>query len=348
MSTMPLKYFLFNIKSCFILVVVTLLVAIQTQGVLKMFKIKCVKKVFMYSFFVLILLVMFNCKDASAAEAGPINFPAGSSGVMIGQAPPFPGLFLDIKTSYTSSKGMYDGSGNKIDGYDWNMNAYVETVRIIPRYSFKLLGATLYSQLVIPMVYVESSLSVQGHEVFDESESGIGNITITPLIMEWQKGIHRYTLGLDIATEIGTYDKNKNANPASGYNSIIPVLAYRYNDPKGLDFGLKISPLFNLENTSTDYKTGTILTVENCTAWNFGALKIGIVGGYTQQLEGDELEGSDIGNKMKHLNVGPSITYQLGRYMINMNYQKGIIAENTTMNDAFYISVSMPAFMPKH
>lgn len=310
-----------------------------------MFRFNFLKCFCVIAMFVMMFVVWDG--EASAAESGPINFPAGSSGIMIGQAPPFPGVFLELKTSYTGSDALYDNNADEINYLDWKLKAFTETFRIIPRYKNKILGADAFSQVIIPLVHLDGSLSAYGHEVYDETETGLGNITISPLVLDWNKGTNHFVTGLDIATEIGSYDKNNNLNPATGYTSIIPVVAFRHNDPQGLDFGLKVAPLFNLENRHTDYKTGTILTVENVTGWNFGKLKVGVVGGYTQQLTDDEQDGSKIrDNRMKKLNIGPSVSYMFKSFVLEVNFQKGLIAENTTKDDMVYVNISMPLTMP--
>ena len=290
-----------------------------------------------------------------AAESGALNYPAGSPGPLVGEFPPIQGLFMVSQTSYTTSTALYDSHGDKIDADDFSMDAWAETFRILASYPRQLWGARLYSQLVIPIVHVDSSLSVStpfgSIDIFDDSDAGLGNITVSPLIMNWYfPESHQYfTVGLDIALEAGaSYSANSPVNAGTGYNTIMPVLAYRYDNPNGFDIGARLTPMFNLENDNTDYDTGDMVAVDFTTGWNIGKWKVGIVGGYTKQFENDQKNGVDIPNsKMESLLVGPSIMYSVGPIIINLNYQKGVLAENTSKNDSFWLNFTIPLYVPE-
>ena len=301
---------------------------------------------------VLLAMCMLLPLHAVAAESGAVNYPAGSPGTLVGEFPSIPGLFGVSQTSYTTSKGLYDNDGDKIN--DFEMDAWAETFRLVASYPTKFLGANLYSQLVIPVVKLENSLTVSTpggpFEVFDDSDSGLGNIIISPLIMNWHKPDSNsyYTIGLDIATTWGaSYDADKPVNVATGYSSFIPVLAYRYDVPNGIDLGVRASYLINQENSDTDYDSGDMLCLDLFGGWNFGKWQVGITGGYTQQLTDDEQNGNEIDNhRMKLLQLGPSITYMNGPMIIEVNYQKGLLAENTSKNDSFWLNFTLPLYVP--
>lgn len=305
----------------------------------------------------LVWLVIFTVclvTPSMAAENGPINYIAGASGVFIGEFPPIPGLFVVSQTSHITSNALYDGNGDKIAEDDFDFSVWAQTFRFVASYPKQLWGANLYSQLVVPIVNVDNSLTVntaQGSlDIFDDSDTGLGNLTLSPLILNWQKkASHQYfTLGLDIALEAGaSYEKDRQVNAGTGYTSIIPVLAYRYDNPNGLDVGIKAHPMFNLKNDYTHYDSGDMLIAEFTAGWNFDNWKPGIVGGYTHQYEADEDNGTKVDDsELRSLNIGPSITYSKGPLIVNLNYQKSVIAENTSMNDAFWLNFTLPLYVP--
>lgn len=289
-----------------------------------------------------------------AAENGALNYPAGSPGVMIGEFPPIPGLFLAAQTSFTTSDALYDGNGDEIEGSDFEMDVWVETFRFIASYPKQLWGARLYSQLVVPVVMIDNSLTISTRdysvEVFDDDDTGLGNITVSPILLNWQKPeSHQYfTAGMDVVFEAGgSYDKDNSVNAATGYNTIIPVAAYRYDDPEGLDIGIKANLMFNLENSNTDYDTGDMIAFDFMAGWNVGQWKFGLVGGYTDQYEPDQYRGNDVDDSdMRSLLMGPSVTYSAGPLMININVQKGLIAENTSKNDSYWVNIAVPLYVP--
>lgn len=300
-----------------------------------------------------ILSVAALASPAMAAEDGPLNYPAGSPGSMVGQFPPFAGLFMISQTSFSTSDALYDSNGDEIKSRDFSMDAWVETVRFVASYPTQLWGAHLYSQLVLPIGNVDSSLSVNtgsgSMSIFDEDDTALGNITVSPLIMNWTLSEHQYfTVGMDIALKQGgdSYDADSSVNVATGYNSIIPLFAYRYNDPQGLDIGAKFAYLINQENSSTDYDTGDMLAIDFTAGWNFGKLGVGIVGGYTDQLENDKQYGVEIeDSKLRTLTLGPSLTYSMGPVTINVNMQKGILTENSSRSDSYWINVALPLYV---
>ncbi len=301
-----------------------------------------------------VILGMNTPSAVLAAENGALNYPAGSPAVFIGEFPPIPGLFAVSQTSYTASDSLYDANGDKIEDQDFELVAWVETFRFLVSYPYRLWGANLYSQLVLPLVSVESSLTISTpygpYEAFDDSDSGLANIAIAPVILNWhQPESYQYiTFGVDFVLYSGaSYDEENSVNAATGYNTIMPQVAYRYDDPNGFDLGFKANLMFNLENGATNYDTGDMLVLDLLAGWNVGKWKLDIVGGYTHQYASDQKNGNDVNNsKLRSLNMGPSITYSAGPLIVNVNYQKGLLAENSSMNDTFWLNIALPLYVP--
>ncbi|MBU1170233.1 MAG: transporter [Proteobacteria bacterium] len=313
----------------------------------------CIKKVFIT---LSVILCIAMVSTSMAAEDGALNYIPGAPGSVLGEFPPIPGLFVIAQTSYTSSDALYDHHGDEIKDLDFNLDAWAQTFRFLASYPHKVWGANIYSQLVVPMVSVDTSASVDTHSpagvvsLFDEDDRGLGNLTISPIILNWQQAeSHQYfTAGLDIALEKGaSYTKDKHVNAGTGYSTIMPVLAWRYDDPDGLDFGVKANVMFNMENDYTHYDTGDMLSLEFIGGWNLGKMKVGLIGAYTLQYEDDESNGSEVADsKMKSLVIGPSIAYSMGPLIINLNYQKGILAENGPMTDTLWLNIALPLYVP--
>ncbi len=313
-------------------------------------KFKKIMKLYVCATLVLSLLISVN---AMAAESGPVNYPAGSPGALVGEFPPIPGLFFVSQTSFVSGRGLFDGDGNEVG--DFEMDAWAETFRFLASYPTTILGANVYSQLVLPIAKVDQSFSMHGFSIGDDKDAGLSNVTVTPLLLNWHRGNSHYTVGLDIALKGFNYDEDNFTNVATGYNSVIPVVAYRYDKPNGLDIGGRASIVYNFENSDTDYKSGALLALDLFGGWNFGKWQVGITGGYTQQLSDDSGSGYDAleamhqvsnGNRMKELKLGPSITYNSGPMIFEVNYQRGLIAENTIKSDSIWFNFTMPLYVP--
>ncbi len=281
---------------------------------------------------------------ALAAENGVLNYPAGAPAIFIGAFPPMPGLFMASQSTYTYADALYNSKGNKL-AVPFKLAAESETFRFLASYSAELFGAHLLSQLVVPMVHLDLKVPNfgPGPASFSDSGTGFGNITISPLIMSWNLSRTQHVaLGLDIATEAATYSATKIASVGNGYTSFMPTLAYRYDDPTGFDIGIAPRLVFNTLNSTTNYQTGTALIVDLEAGYNVGKWKLGVAGGYTQQLEDNSVNGVNIGNRLKQFALGPSITYTSLPYIFNLNWQPSLYAENGAAVSSIWANVALP------
>ena len=301
------------------------------------------------------LAVLACCGVANAAEPGALNYPPGSSGVLQNALPPIPGLFAVSQTGYSYANGLYDGNGNKISALDYRLNAKVETLRLIASYPFQLFGAHLYQQVVIPLGGVNQTITPLvgpfAGTHFDSSSTGLGNVAIDPFILLWDLPNHqKATLGLEIGTPLATYDKAKalagKVNFGNGYTSFMPVAGYRYDVPNGPVASVMGRAYFNTTNSTTNYRTGTILEADFNLGWNFDRWQVGIVGSFTKQVSDDVQRGVAIGNRLTALAAGPSIAYNFGAGVVNLNYQPAIHTSNGANTSSVWLNVAFPLYVP--
>ncbi|CCD90959.1 conserved exported hypothetical protein [Bradyrhizobium sp. ORS 375] len=295
---------------------------------------------------------------AWAAENATTNYPAGSPGIFLGTFPPIPGLFAISQTNYTSANGLYDGQGNKLP-INFKLSAVSETMRFLASYPGEFLGAHIYSQLVVPVVHLESSNPGGSFQA-----NGLANITFSPVILHWALSpVQSLTVGLDLMPNTGTYSARQPLNVGTNYTTISPTVAYRYADPKGFEFA--VAPRLLLNGTNTDsvdaftqmsqqYRSGDALVLDFNAGYNVGAWKFGMVGGYTHQYQDDKINGVKAfnlagiqdGNRLKSLNLGPSLSYNAGAYQINLNYQHTFHVENGTRSDTVWANLAFPIWVP--
>lgn len=298
---------------------------------------------------------------AKAAENGVINYPAGSPGIFLDAFPPLPGIFAVSQTNYTSSKGLYDGNGRKLP-VNFSVASVSETARFLASWPTQFLGAHLYSQLVVPLVHVEST-NPGGSFV----TNGFANITVSPLIMDWRLGQFQSVFGgLDIIPNTGTYSASRTLNVGTNYTSISPTFGYHYLDPNGFEFAIGPRFLFNTgaNNASVNrnvfpfvgqsYRSGDAFVTDFHIGYNFGQWKVGAVGGYVNQYTDDKVNGVKAfnaagvqnGNRLKSFAAGPSLSYNLGPVQINVNYQHTFAVANGTKGDSVWANVAFPLWMP--
>jgi hypothetical protein len=272
-----------------------------------------------------------------ALEGGISPYPVGASGAAIASMPPIAGLFVREQFSYRASNGLYDNNGDKMP-VPFQSSSFAATTRLIAAYPLTWFGAKVYSQVVLPAVSLD--LDVAGSS---GRYNGLSNVTLSPAILQWRLLPHLSAIaGLDVALANGPYSSTR-PSVAVGYTSVQPVLALRYNEPNGPDVGLLTRFMWNRTNGDTGYRSGDGLVTDFSAGWNFGKWKLGVVGGYLNQYEDDKRQGVVVkDNRSRSLGIGPSIVYDAGPLNINLNYQHGFYAANTSKSHALWLNFSFP------
>jgi len=284
-----------------------------------------------------VVLALASARQAHAFEGGASPYPTGAAGTNFANFPSIPGLFALEQFNYTSANGLYGNNGNKLP-IPFSINAYSATTRLLASYPFQILGANVYSQLVVPVVSLHTNIAGS-----KDTQNGLANVTLSPVILAFQP-LRNLEIagGIDIALESGSYSPSK-PSVAVGYTSIQPVFSIRYNNPAGLDIGISNRLLLNTKNSETGYRSGDGYDADFTAGWNFGKWKVGVVGGYLNQYSDDRSNGTVIlGNRAKSFAIGPSIVNDFGPVNINLNYQKGLYAANTSKSNALWLNIAIP------
>lgn len=272
-----------------------------------------------------------------ALEGGISPYPVGASGAAIASMPPIPGLFVREQFSYRASNGLYDNNGDKL-AVPFQSSSFAATTRLIAAYPVTWFGAKVYSQVVLPAVTLD--LDVAGTS---GRYNGLSNATLSPAILQWPLTPRLNAIaGLDVSLANGSYSSTR-PSVAVGYTSVQPVFALRYNEPNGPDVGLLTRFMLNRTNGDTGYRSGDALVTDFSAGWNFGKWKVGVVGGYLNQYEDDKRQGAVVrDNRSRSFGIGPSIVYDAGPLNININYQHGVYAANTSKSHALWLNFSFP------
>jgi len=282
------------------------------------------------------LLAAGLMNDANAFEGGVSPYPAGAVGTNIADLPPIPGLFALEQFNYSFANGLYGNDGKKLP-IPFSTSVYSATTRLLVSYPFQLLGANVYTQLVIPVVSLHTSVEGQS-----STQNGLSNITLTPVLLQWHLTQNlAIASGIDVAFETGSYSPAK-SSVAVGYTSVQPVISVRYNVPNGIDVGVANRFLLNEKNGATNYTSGDGYISEFAAGWNFGPWKLGVVGAYLNQFSDDKSDGVNVGNRMRTFGIGPSLVYSARTWNINLNYQQGVYAANTAKSNNVWLNIAIP------
>ena len=273
-----------------------------------------------------------------ASEGGGSAYPNGAETLGVAQLPP-PGTYVISYSSYYNASRFNDADGNS-QVPDFKVEALAETARLVNVTDIKIFGATWAQQVFIPLVDLSvDAAGAHGHK------SGIGDITINPLVLSWSKGANHWVVTMDINAPTGRYNKNDMANIGRHYWTFEPVVAFTHAKPEGgVEASVKLMYDFNTRNTATDYKTGQEFHTDFALGYKVGKWTAGMDGYYYRQVTDDTQYGVKVGDngyKGEALALGPVVRYQAGTVPIWFQWQHEVMAHNRTQGDRFWIKAAL-------
>lgn len=261
-----------------------------------------------------------------ASESGVGHYSPGAMASFIDAAPP--GLAaLNFFNYYSGSAG-----GDKrlpfggIVAANLDVTTYADVFGLAYKSPFGILDGKFAAAVLVPYVWVDVKAQVDlnsrlfpriGRTVArQDTADGVGDITLIPFWLAWNKGDFKWDVRLDIYAPTGDYTQGKLANVGLNYWTFEPVVSFSYLSSK---IGLEISAFagmdFNTKNGDTDYQSGNIfhldLTVaEHLPLSKYGFIGIGFNAFYWQQFTGDSGSGAVLGDfEGRTQGIGPVISY---------------------------------------
>jgi len=262
---------------------------------------------------------------ALAAEGGITHVLPGSAATLIDLLPTKPGwiaagAYLNYRGN-TSAEKLLPIAGSVAAGLDATSNAVLAG----GFYTFepKVLGAYYSVGAFLPYVSMDVSASLSttaGAIRRADSASGLGDLTLIPLMLAWKDETPwQYNALLPIYVPTGQYEKGRLANPGLNYWTFDPTVGVSYNNQKtGLNAAAYAGVGFNTENTATGYKSGTLFhldgSVQQLLPVGPGFLGIGAEAFYIDQISSDSGGNALLGDfKSRTSGLGPVLTYILPR-----------------------------------
>jgi hypothetical protein len=179
----------------------------------------------------------------------------------------------------------------------------------------QFFGAQYAYGMFIPIVYIDIDTNLRiGNLPVRRQEDifNVGDITLIPAVLFWNKGNYHFTLAEYIITPTGEYDVDNLANTGLNYWTFDTNIAATYlNANTGQDYSVNIGYNYNTENSDTNYQTGEELHIDYMINQFFSeSWAIGIHGFYLKQLTGDSGRGAILGDfKGEAAGVGPAILW---------------------------------------
>lgn len=236
-----------------------------------------------------------------AVEGGLGAYLLGSRTTAAGIVPG-PGSYLGL--DLVTSSGSVDGLS--LGGLPIRADTDLDVTFAKFSYTYvldtSLWGGTPAFNLNVPIV-LDANLTFTGVTPplvgvpISDSASGIGDITITPMV-GWHSGMLHYSAGLSVFAPTGSYSTASVDVPGRTINalntgkniwSFQPVFAVTHLNPEtGLELSGAASLLFSTRNNATDYQNAPALNLEGTvmqhlpSGWAFGLT------GYAYQQLGDD------------------------------------------------------------
>ena len=275
--------------------------------------------------------------SAALAVEGADQYPNGAENWLAGAAPPPGNYFINYAGHYSATKR--DGSGNALPV---KVSADFDAARFLQVTETRLLGANWGWHVIVPVVH--QTVEAPNGKV---STTGLGDITINPLVLGWHTPTWHYGVGLDINVPTGQYDKNDGRRSiGANYISVEPIFAASYLDQNGWDVSGKFMLNFKGKNTDTNYQSGTEFRLDYLAGKNVGPWGVGLSGYYVKQISDDELGGVKVGadgNRGQVLAIGPSVKYTLSPgTLLVAQWQRETHVENRFSGNKVWLKLIMP------
>ncbi len=297
-------------------------------------------------FMTAIMLVLCCSVSSFATENGQIMYPIGVNTVLNGILPAPGQTMLLNYMQYYSADTLNDSDGNSTLP-DFNVDVFVEALRVLHTWERPLGPFTVTSGFVLPVVYLDMDLGL-GFPGTSDSAFGLGDITLQPLNIGYSNASHTlFTyLALDLAVPTGSYSENDLANVGSNHYAFQPSLSVTWFATPKLELSGTALLEYDFENKDTDYQSGISTSFEyNAGYMVTDKLQLGLQGFFLTQISDDEVDGEKYldGHRSKVNAIGPQLRYNLksGSALV-LKWQHEFGAENRTEGDRVWLQFAMP------
>ncbi|KAF0813093.1 hypothetical protein IGB42_02493 [Andreprevotia sp. IGB-42] len=267
---------------------------------------------------------------ACAEEGGTGHYMPGSMSSFIDSVPPAPTFLMRLNAlHYGGDMGKnikVPIAGNivadadvDIDGLGLTM-VWRPDITLPENWSYAMGGTIPVIKVDVHARGTAAALNGQPGRELSDSDSGLGDIMLMPLMVAYQVSPDfSSNFRISAYAPTGRYTEGKLANTGKNYWSFEPTLGLMYfGKQNGIEASLFSGITFNTRNKDSDYQTGTQIHFDGTVAQHFplwgGLAGAGLSAYYYKQVEGDSGSGATLGDfKAKTIGYGPALSY-VGKY----------------------------------
>jgi hypothetical protein len=297
----------------------------------------------------MVLALAASPQNLMAGESGTAHVLPGANATLMDLLPTKPGGF--VKPMYLHYSGQVSALIPTAAGLAGDVDASVNTFVLGGGYTFAapLLGGAHYTlSAFLPYSLLDISarvLTPVGPVQRHNSVSGLGDLTVAPVMLAWKLGDWQIDALLPIYAPTGNYEKGRLGNTGLNYWTFDPMAGVAYANAKiGFNAMLHFGYAINTENPDTDYRSGSLLhfdaAIQQVLPLGPGFLTLGAEGFYFQQITGDSGPGATLGDfKGRTAGLGPVLGYVLPLGQQSLAVEMKWLAELETKNrlDGNYI-----------
>jgi hypothetical protein len=244
------------------------------------------------------------------------------------------GVYGLLYANYYHADEITDSSGDK--AVDVDLTASVSIARAL---AFKTIGGIHFAyQAILPFGEVKET------KLFDESSSGIGDITVGPAVYLYSdeaKGTY-LSYWFYITAPTGEWDEDQAINLGENHWYFQHQLAYnKMMGPFVYDMNLNYYQHTKEDDTKT--QAPDRIEVEASLGYALSdKLTVGVNGGFYRDLGKTKVAGvKQADSQAERWQFGPSLSYALSeRLGLNLRWTHDIYAENDTKGDDVYLRLS--------
>jgi len=274
---------------------------------------------------------------ASAGEGGSGVYTPGASSFFEGMLPP-PGNYVAQYFLFYSANRLNDNNGNKVP-IDFKVQAIASATRYVKSTDKTFFGARYGWSALVPLVDLD--LTVNGTT---QTTSGLGDVVVTPIILNWNWEKFNLILGNDLFIPVGPYDKNASLNIGTNTWGVSQIVATTWFPTKGFEVNSKNNFIYRFKNGATNYKSGAEFIGEYAAGQNFGNWQFGIQGYLRYQFSNDTSEDAAAqaaidasgGNRAGVFAIGPAFRYNLKGVQLYAAYEREVWAQNLPQGNRFW------------